>query len=161
MTSLSDALKSLPPLDDDFAKEISAAAAANTKRPTLPTRDIHTGKTPPYQHPVNQAADSVLYAPLREVLDEAYAQSATGKGRARHVRGGKPIPFDRQPILEIARMVGPGFGLGQVIKKSQEAAGMIGRGQRPHACAELLGAIVYAAATIVALRELDTEDTDA
>lgn len=160
MTTLSEALKATA-TDDEFniLKEVGAAAAANTKRPALPTRDLYApGARTSDRHAVTQAADDVLYAPLKAVLNEAYAQSVTGKGRERHVRAGRPTPFDRQPILEIARMVGPGFGLGQVIKKAQEAAGMIGRGQRPHASAELLGCIVYAAATIVALRELDPED---
>jgi hypothetical protein len=88
---------------------------------------------------------------LKAVLDEAFRQSAEGKGAERHGRG---VPFNRQPILEIQRMVGPGFAMGQAAKKASEAAGMVARGDREAACRELLGTIVYAAAAIIAIREL-------
>jgi len=58
-------------------------------------------------------------------------------------------PFDRQPICEIARMVGPGYCLGQAMKKAQESA----RLPRDRAEAELLGAINYLAAAVIVLRE--------
>lgn len=86
------------------------------------------------------------YAPLRRVLDRALDQASEGKGRDRHANG---RPFDRQPIMEIGRMVGPGFSLGQAIKKAQEASGMLARGERDAAVAELLGAINYLAASVL------------
>lgn len=94
------------------------------------------------------------YIKLRNVLDRAYEQSAYGKGKARHAND---RPFDRQPILEIGRMVGPGFALGQVMKKAQEAGGMAGRSSFEAAQAELLGVIVYAAAAHILLDELKAQ----
>lgn len=90
------------------------------------------------------------YAALRSVLDEAFLQSAEGKGNARHAND---KPFDKQPILEIGRMVGPGFAAGQIMKKAQEAIGMAARGETEAAANELLGAIVYAASAVVLVRE--------
>lgn len=90
------------------------------------------------------------YAALQSVLDEAFRQSAEGKGNARHAND---KPFDKQPILEIGRMVGPGFAAGQVMKKAQEALGMAARGETEAAANELLGAIVYAASAVVLVRE--------
>ncbi|SDX89992.1 hypothetical protein SAMN05444336_112103 [Albimonas donghaensis] len=87
------------------------------------------------------------YEPLAEVLADALAQAADGKGKERHARG--DTPFLRQPICEIARMVGPGFATGQAIKKAQESARLpAGRDE-----AELLGAINYLAAAVLVLRE--------
>lgn len=90
------------------------------------------------------------YAALQNVLDEAFLQSAEGKGNARHAND---KPFDKQPILEIGRMVGPGFAAGQIMKKAQEAIGMAARGETEAAANELLGAIVYAASAVVLVRE--------
>lgn len=90
------------------------------------------------------------YEPLARVLGLAYDQSAKGKGKERHANA---KPFDRQPILEIARMVGLGYQTGQIQKKVQEATGMAARGQIDAAKAELLGAIVYAAAAFLYLEE--------
>lgn len=90
------------------------------------------------------------YAALRSVLDEAFLQSAEGKGNARHAND---KPFGKQPILEIGRMVGPGFAAGQIMKKAQEAIGMAARGETEAAANELLGAIVYAASAVVLVRE--------
>lgn len=90
------------------------------------------------------------YEDLRAILDEAYAQSAEGKGRERHANS---RPWDQQPILQITRAVGLGFPTGQAIKKIEEAVGMVNRGQSDAAARELLGAIVYAAAAIRYVRE--------
>ena len=92
------------------------------------------------------------YAALRAILDEAYEQASAGKGLERHANG---RPFDRQPILEIGRMMGVGFQLGQAAKKSQEATGMIRRGNRDAAVRELLGAINYIAAAVIQVKEGD------
>lgn len=90
------------------------------------------------------------YAPLAEILKEAYDQSARGKGKERHANG---KPFLMQPIMSIGRMVGPGYPLGQAMKKAQEAGGMYARSNTPAAVAELLGVIVYTAAAIILMRE--------
>lgn len=96
------------------------------------------------------------YITLATALHAAYAQSASGKGRERHANG---RPFDRQPIMEIGRMVGPGYQIGQAMKKGQEAMGMLSRNEHARAQAELLGAIVYMAAAwlLVAEQTLDAD----
>jgi hypothetical protein len=91
------------------------------------------------------------YQKLKTVLDAAYRQSAEGKGKERHAN---ERDFDRQPILEIGRMVGPGYHTGQAMKKCQEAIGMVSRGEHDKAVQELLGTIVYAAAAVVLITEL-------
>jgi len=98
------------------------------------------------------------YQPLRRVLDLALDQSANGKGKERHAND---KPFDRQPMLEIGRMVGHpmleigrmvghGFCLGQAIKKAQEASRM----EPDAAQRELLGAINYLAGAYLLLEEM-------
>lgn len=82
------------------------------------------------------------YTSLRNVLDAAFAQAATGKGAERHANG---EDWTKQPIFTIAQQVGDGFNAGQVIKKVQEAQQMAVRGEFQRAQHEVLGAIVYAA----------------
>lgn len=90
------------------------------------------------------------YERLAGILQEAHDQAARGKGKARHANG---KPFPRQPIMEIARMVGPGYPLGQIMKKAQEARSMAVRGEHDAARAELLGIINYAAAAVLLIEE--------
>lgn len=86
------------------------------------------------------------YEELHRVLMLALDRAARGKGKERHANG---LPFTEQPILEIGRMVGPGFALGQAIKKLGE--------NPPEGLAspsmwkknERLDAIVYIAAAII------------
>jgi hypothetical protein len=92
------------------------------------------------------------YASLQRELQSAYEQSSAGKGKERHANG---RPFDRQPILELSRLYGPGFAAGQAAKKTQEALGLFNRGNKDGALAEVHGAIVYLAAVAVRLREID------
>jgi hypothetical protein len=87
------------------------------------------------------------YEELAEVLGEAIGQAQHGKGKERHADG---KPFLRQPMLEIGRMVGPGYMLGQAMKKAQEAARLPGKDKK---IAELLGAINYLAGCVLLLRE--------
>ncbi len=83
---------------------------------------------------------------LQDVLDLALDQALEGKGAERHGNG---KPFDRQPMLEIGRMVGPGFCFGQAMKKTQEASRM-----EPEAAKrEILGAINYLAGAYLLLDE--------
>ena len=82
------------------------------------------------------------YDNLADVLDRAYAQAASGKGKDRHADG---KPFDRQPMQMIQDLVGEGFALGQAIKKCQESTRM----EPEAAVRELLGAIVYIAGAII------------
>lgn len=94
------------------------------------------------------------YKTLSVILDAAFNHAATGKGKERHARD---LPFDKQPMLETTRLVGPGFPLGQAIKKAGEAAGMIERGELGAAEAECLGAINYLAGCVVWMRERKVE----
>lgn len=80
------------------------------------------------------------YAPLADVLAEALNQAQHGKGK----------PFLRQPIMEIGRMVGTGYQLGQAMKKAQEAMRLP---EIERKVTELLGAINYLAASVLLLRE--------
>ena len=84
------------------------------------------------------------YDSLRYVLTLAIEQANAGKGKERHANG---KPFDRQPIMEIGRMVGSGYPLGQAMKKAQEST----RLPPDRAKAELLGAINYLAAAYMLL----------
>ncbi len=95
------------------------------------------------------------YEPLRATLELAYDQSARGKGKTRHANA---RAFDQQPIMEIGRMVGPGYQTGQIMKKAQEATTMASRGQYTTALAELLGVIVYAAAAHITIAENAAKD---
>jgi hypothetical protein len=88
------------------------------------------------------------YAALRYVLKMALEQASVGKGKERHATD---KPFDRQPMLEIGRMVGPGFCLGQAIKKAQESSRM----EPDAAQRELLGAINYLAGAYLLLEEIE------
>jgi hypothetical protein len=100
-----------------------------------------------------KAADG--YSSLRRILDEAFAQSAFGKGNQRHANG---KPFLEQPIMEIARMVGLGGHTYQVCKKAQEATTMVSRNQFEAAKAEMLGIIVYASAGFLLIEELQAKE---
>ncbi|SMC42707.1 hypothetical protein SAMN06297251_102113 [Fulvimarina manganoxydans] len=95
-------------------------------------------------------SDTPPYAGLRSVLMSALEQAANGKGSDRHGNG---LPFTDQPMMEIGRMTGAGGPAFQAMKKSQEALGMIRRGQDKAAEAELLGAINYLAGAILLIRE--------
>lgn len=90
------------------------------------------------------------YETLWDILADAYDHAATGKGKERHARD---LPFDKQPMLETTRLVGPGFPLGQAIKKAGEAAGMIERSEYDAAESECLGAINYLAGAVAWMRE--------
>lgn len=91
------------------------------------------------------------YEELMLAFIAAYEQAAGGKGKERHARS---KPFHKQPIMEIARMVGPGYPTGQAMKKLQEAVGMMNRDELEKAQAEALGAINYAAAFYILLGEM-------
>lgn len=97
------------------------------------------------------------YAELEAALTAAYEQVAKGKGRVRHANN---KPFLRQPIMEIARMVGLPYHTGQIQKKVQEATSMAARGDKDAAKAELLGAINYAAAAWLFLTEQQAAEED-
>jgi hypothetical protein len=123
----------------------------------LPDGTIVSELIPPSEwHPTigqPEAADSDVqpnYRTLHAILMDAYDHAATGKGKERHARD---LPFDDQPIMQTTRLVGPGFPLGQAIKKAGEAAGMIERGELNAAEAECLGAINYLAGAVAWIAE--------
>lgn len=86
------------------------------------------------------------YERLAAVLERAYAQAATGKGRERHADN---KPFHEQPMQQIGDRRGVGFILGQADKKSEEAQGMLERGDADAAVRELLGAINYLSGAVI------------
>jgi len=102
----------------------------------------------PVNLPSNRLAVAAGYEPLARVLDEALAQSQTGKGRERHSTG---QPFLEQPIAAITRTFGTGFALGQAAKKMEESQ----RLEPVAARRELLGAIVYLAMAVLHSEELE------
>ena len=89
------------------------------------------------------------YESLATVLDAALDQAACGKGAERHGNG---LPFDQQPMQQIASRRGIGFILGQADKKSEEAQGMLERGEIDAFEREILGAINYLAGAIIFAR---------
>lgn len=87
------------------------------------------------------------YEPLANVLQEALAQAATGKGKERHANG-KPIL--EQPIMVKSRESGPGGPFFQASKKLLEALNCL---DDERAIRDLLGAINYTAAMVLLRRE--------
>lgn len=94
--------------------------------------------------------DVAGYERLAGVLERAYNQAAKHKGAERHAND---KPFHEQPMQAIADRRGIGFILGQVDKKTEEAQGMIDRGENDKAVHELLGAIVYLAGAVIFLEK--------
>lgn len=92
------------------------------------------------------------YQLLAATLVKALEQAQTGKGKERHANGRS---FARQPIMEIGRMVGPGYQIGQAMKKGQEAM-RLPTAERQ--IAELLGAINYLAAAVLLITEQSLGD---
>lgn len=147
---------------NEIASRIAAATRSNDD--TAPSEILPTSEwSPTIGQPEAANSDGHMdaqgmwhcprdpYTTLRAILDAAFDHAAIGKGRERHARD---LPFDKQPMLETTRLVGPGFPLGQAIKKAGEAAGMIERGQMDMAEAECLGAINYLAGAVAWMREV-------
>lgn len=89
------------------------------------------------------------YEDLARILMLAYNQAARGKGVERH--GVKGEIWSEQPIIRHQRAYGVGFTLGQAAKKAEEAMSL----PSDRARFELLGSIVYLAAAIKYLEELN------
>ena len=100
--------------------------------------------------PQDESPDA--YSDLRRVLDMAFAQASQGKGKERHANGRE---FDRQPIMELARMHGLGYPTGQAAKKLQEAHTLLRLRGKEAAIQEILGAINYAAAAVLLIEEME------
>ena len=90
------------------------------------------------------------YAALLSVLMDALDQAAAGKGRERHANDD---PFERQSICEITRKHGLAFATGQAAKKLEESHRLLQLRGAEAAINEILGAINYAAAAVIVLRE--------
>jgi hypothetical protein len=90
------------------------------------------------------------YEPLMRVLHLAFDQAAAGKGKERHACG---EGFMSQGIMERTKHHGVGSATSQVEKKARETIRLIELGRPDAAKAELLGAIVYAAAAWLAVED--------
>lgn len=110
--------------------------SASESAPQVTPQDIHPG----------------AYSDLRRVLDMAFEQASQGKGKERHANGRE---FDRQPIMELARMHGLGYPTGQAAKKLQEAHTLLRLRGKEAAIQEILGAINYAAAAVLLIEEME------
>lgn len=130
------------------AQRRAAAKAAWAKR----RLQSANAPTPVPPAPIGSAFGSDEgYEVLAYELTKAFYQSAHGKGKERHANG---RPFDRQPIMELGRLYGPGFGAGQAAKKVQEALSCLASGKftKEQAIAEVHGGIVYLASVAALLR---------
>lgn len=110
--------------------------------------------------PLIQFSEKLDLNAFRAVLDKAYQQISTGKGKERH---GKDKDFHEQPWRVIADHVGPEFLVGQAVKKLMELkahaynennALAIGSEQAAEEAArkwhtDAVGAIVYTAMAIM------------
>ena len=111
---------------------------------------------PPLRHflgvytPEKPSTETKGYEDLTRILDEALQQATSGKGKERHA-GNKP--FDKQPIMEIARMTGLAYQTGQAMKKIQESHTLLEIKGKEAAINELRGAIIYLAAAIKKIEE--------
>lgn len=97
------------------------------------------------------------YEGLLYTLIDAYEQAAKGKGKARHAKNG--AAFKDQPIFTIAREHGLAFLTGQAAKKLSEIYSFLDdeaddtRYERAYN--ELAGAIVYTAAAMMQLADME------
>ena len=93
--------------------------------------------------------------PLESVFADVLDQVTKGKGSERHgaTEGGKGLTFSEQPIMTITRYVGNGYPLGQAMKKLSEVPALMKHKGRDAAYKEILGAIAYAAAAALYLKE--------
>lgn len=88
------------------------------------------------------------YEALTDVLHEAIDQAAHGKGLERHA---DDRPFHDQPIMRETQAVGLGYPAGQARKKILEAVRCCDD-HPERSIADLLGAINYTAALVIAIR---------
>lgn len=154
-------------LDAEMAKEFPTAKPSGQTDGFAGTRPVVSGTNgakgirplppmPGSTFSVGAAKRVEGYENLERILDKAYEQSAKGKGHERHAHS--PVGFRAwidQPILANARQVGPAGPGQQVMKKTQEAVMMASRKDFAGAKAEMLGAIVYAAALYRLLEEME------
>ena len=105
-----------------------------------------------YVFPKAEARDG--YETLRAEFAAAAEQASGGKGKERHASG---QAFDDQPILVITRLLGKhpcGALAYQVIKKTVEAGRLLELRGVDAAVNEIYGAMNYAAAMAIRLKEM-------
>lgn len=88
------------------------------------------------------------YEALEEVLDQAWARAAIGKGADRH---GDLRDFEQQDAVQEARVFGIGPHMYQIRKKAKEVTRLGNEGAKN----ELLDIIVYAAAAYLAIEMIE------
>lgn len=93
--------------------------------------------------------------PLESIFDDVLDQVTKGKGSERHgeTEGGRGLTFSEQPIMTITRYVGNGYPLGQAMKKLSEVPALMKHKGRDAAYKEILGAIAYAAAAALYIKD--------
>lgn len=99
---------------------------------------------------VQHLSEPGTLGPYQMALDQAQ----NGKGVKQHGKNFNdgstmPTPFTEQALFTITEMVGEGFCLGQATKKISEAMVKFDRGEKGACVNELLGAMVYAASTLI------------
>ena len=121
--------------------------------PTIPNMQTRapgfskrTKKKSTVEKTISPFPDYPGYESLITVLNMALEQAAAGKGKERHARG---QPFEDQPMQRISQLLDSAEGMRyQIMKKTQESARM----EKDAAIRELLGAINYAAGTVIFLQ---------
>lgn len=129
--------------------ELFACSRCDAKYRTLESLTAHMAvcTAQPLRAPVICGG---AYSELRRVLDLAFEQAASGKGKERHAVEGER--FEDQRIVQLGAWMGSHhFEAGQACKKLLESARLKpGAGMR-----EVLGAINYAAAAYLLLEQED------
>lgn len=158
MDNKNDLTKAMNTVDAGIASELGNQQARTPMTPH-PAPPVRTSLNPlSSAQAATQApyGSTTGYEHLQRILALALVQAAHEKGKERHSVGFAGVrAWDKQPILEISRMSGPGGAAYQVMKKAQEAVTMVGKGNFAAAKAEVLGAIVYAAALHKLLEEME------
>ena len=99
------------------------------------------------------------YEELFYTLVQAYEQATIGKGKVRHAKNG--AAFEDQPLFTIAREHGLAFLTGQAAKKLSEIYSFLDDEaddtRYEKAYNELSGAIVYTAAAMMRIAEMERE----
>lgn len=110
--------------------------------------DERNEKVPYHKSRFEVVEEDSSYSSLKRVLDMAYDQASSGKGKERHANNDS---FESQPICQIPRYQGSiDFVTGQAIKKCLEVTKLPTVDAKIR---ELLGAINYIAAGIIVLQE--------
>ena len=95
------------------------------------------------------------YETVADVLRFALDQTQSGKGKERHA---SDEPFEHQEIMDGARKCGPEAMAFQVRKKALEAVRLVNNGEYEKSKADILGAIIYAAAEYLRVEEMRAEN---